>query len=552
MKDYFYRLQMKAGSKGKRIAEQMLAQNFITSSLETAGEDFEELQRGDILLIHKGAYPLSLVSIKHKIDEDDLSDESFGIDYEVEILSNYEELTKEQQIDISLWGTCPPTGSFSKINKGNNTFDRFNKWYLIILKNKYMKTTIELLKYKKQIILQGPPGTGKTYTAKDIAEQIIFERVTLDKKLQKSNLEKSNQFKLIQFHPAYSYEDFVRGITAKSNGTQVEYKTVNKVLAEFADDALKNFNDSNKTSDILSLELWIEKELLLFAQQIKEEIEKNNLYPLTDNVSIVDVDSDAFRYKGNNRDMQNPYRMKFKDTMLAYLANAKDRQEIKLIDGISGRAFDHVSYDLKLLEKFREFLKTRPPYVDTSIKIELKNYVLIIDEINRANLPAVLGELIYALEYRGDTVESMYDIDGDNSLVLPPNLYIIGTMNTADRSVGHIDYAIRRRFAFVDILPSSDIIDDVVKDPTLNTKSKDLFNKVATLFYEKKDENDSTKVYLQSDFKAKDVQLGHSYFLVKSEEELAMKLKYEIKPLLNEYIKDGILNEDSKTEIDRL
>ena len=275
MKDYFYRLQMKAGSKGKRIAEQMLAQNFITSSLETAGEDFEELQRGDILLIHKGAYPLSLVSIKHKIDEDDLSDESFGIDYEVEILSNYEELTKEQQIDISLWGTCPPTGSFSKINKGNNTFDRFNKWYLIILKNKYMKTTIELLKYKKQIILQGPPGTGKTYTAKDIAEQIIFERVTLDKKLQKSNLEKSNQFKLIQFHPAYSYEDFVRGITAKSNGTQVEYKTVNKVLAEFADDALKNFNDSNKTSDILSLELWIEKELLLFAQQIKEEIEKN-------------------------------------------------------------------------------------------------------------------------------------------------------------------------------------------------------------------------------------------------------------------------------------
>src|SRR5690606_7139407 len=91
-------------------------------------------------------------------------------------------------------------------------------------------------------------------------------------------------------------------------------------------------------------------------------------------------------------------------------------------------------------------------------------YVLIIDEINRANLPAVLGELIYALEYRGEGVDSMYDLDGDTSIILPPNLYIIGTMNTADRSVGHIDYAIRRRFAFVEVLPSAEVINKVVPD----------------------------------------------------------------------------------------
>ena len=68
-------------------------------------------------------------------------------------------------------------------------------------------------------------------------------------------------------------------------------------------------------------------------------------------------------------------------------------------------------------------------------------------------LSSVLGELIYALEYRDEKVDSMYEVDGSNKLLLPPNLYIIGTMNTADRSVGHIDYAIRRRFAFVDVLP---------------------------------------------------------------------------------------------------
>ena len=98
----------------------------------------------------------------------------------------------------------------------------------------------KILLNKKQIILQGPPGTGKTYTAKDIAEQMIYNDISEDKKIQKIRLENSNQFKLIQFHPAYSYEDFVRGIVAKSNGTQIEYSTENKVLAKFA----KNFYDN--------------------------------------------------------------------------------------------------------------------------------------------------------------------------------------------------------------------------------------------------------------------------------------------------------------------
>src|SRR5690606_33267746 len=114
--------------------------------------------------------------------------------------------------------------------------------------------------------------------------------------------------------------------------------------------------------------------------------------------------------------------------------------------------------------------------------------VLIIDEINRANLPSVMGELIYALEYRYDednqdqtTVESMYslksdeeDVVGNRQLSLPSNLFIIGTMNTADRSVGHIDYAIRRRFAFVEVLPSI--------EPVKNNLAKEYFEKVSKLF----------------------------------------------------------------------
>jgi 5-methylcytosine-specific restriction endonuclease McrBC GTP-binding regulatory subunit McrB len=135
------------------------------------------------------------------------------------------------------------------------------------------------------------------------------------------------------------------------------------------------------------------------------------------------------------------------------------------------------------------------------------SFVLIIDEINRANLSSVLGELIYALEYRGEVVESMYEYEESREIVLPENLYIIGTMNTADRSVGHIDYAIRRRFAFVDVNTDESVIPN---------KAKPLFKKVKGLF----------KEHLSDEFELNDVMIGHSYFL---RDNLKLALQYEIK-----------------------
>ena len=184
---------------------------------------------------------------------------------------------------------------------------------------------------------------------------------------------------------------------------------------------------------------------------------------------------------------------------------------------------------------FRERQKIKNGYWDiiTNYFIDWTNkfkneqpepYVLIIDEINRANLSAVFGELIYALEYRGEAVESMYAVEEDNKLILPPNLYIIGTMNTADRSVGHIDYAIRRRFAFVNVLPkdlTSELGDQF--DSVLFAKVTDLFN-----------------TNLSPEFKKEDVQLGHSYFITKNT-PIDIRWEYEIKPILLEYVKDGIL-----------
>ena len=272
-----------------------------------------------------------------------------------------------------------------------------------------MNAIIDLIKYKKQVILQGPPGTGKTFSAKKLTFELLGGDIP-------------GRCKLIQFHPSYTYEDFVRGIVSKvdKNGN-IFYKAKNKIIAEFAELAINNSSE---------------------------------------------------------------------------------------------------------------------------------NYVLIIDEINRANLPSVLGELIYALEYRNEPVESIYDIDGVNAITIPDNLFIIGTMNTADRSVGHIDYAIKRRFAFVDVLPDEEVIKTV--------KGKELFNMAAKLFFKAENGKKVNSNFLASDFDYKEVQLGHSYFLLnegtpeEQKAELEMRLKYEIIPILNEYVKDGLLLETAKDEIEKI
>ena len=155
-----------------------------------------------------------------------------------------------------------------------------------------------------------------------------------------------------------------------------------------------------------------------------------------------------------------------------------------------------------------------------------------------------MGELIYALEYRGEEVESMYKVDGSPKLILPPNLYIIGTMNTADRSVGHIDYAIRRRFAFVEVLPKD--LSSKMGDGEFYT---DLFSAVKALFT--KDDYQTKSDYLSQEFEPKDVALGHSYFIDKTKDggDIKTRWNYEIKPILLEYIRDGVLKESALEQV---
>ena len=350
---------------------------------------------------------------------------------------------------------------------------------------------IELLKYKPQIILQGPPGTGKTREAKRIAKALLGLG-------EDESLESNEQFKLIQFHPSYSYEDFVRGIVAKPNeeGNGIVYTAENKILGTFAKEAFNNWHKAQQSTQTLKEEEVFEA----FIEHIKEELAQSEdyKYPLTEAVYLFDADDKRFKYKGDNWEVHsNGLNMNYAEIKRIIESGVRDRQGVTKLTTIGGQARQHASYFLRIVEKYYKFRENYKPTVD---KIPLKNYVLVIDEINRANLSAVLGELIYALEYRGEAVQSMYVIEGGNNLILPPNLYIIGTMNTADRSVGHIDYAIRRRFAFVNVLPkdlTSELGDQF--ESVLFAKVTDLFN-----------------TNLSPEFKKEDVQLGHSYFITQN------------------------------------
>lgn len=364
-----------------------------------------------------------------------------------------------------------------------------------------------------------------------------------------------NSSKIIQFHPAYSYEDFVRGITAKANGVSVEYKAENKILADFAKMAQENCLESKKDAGVISVEKWIEKKLNEFIVDIKEKLDKKTAINLTDATSITNVEDDAIIYKGQDWGG----RLKFDQIKLLYSLDIKSNDDLQKVSGLNKTVYRRPTYYLSILKMFREKFPFRKEDITENKKVDLKKFVLIIDEINRANLPAVLGELIYALEYRGKEVESIYEIDEERKIIMPPNLYLIGTMNTADRSVGHIDYAIRRRFAFVDVLPTPEPIREV---------GKELFKKVSSLFIKNFDTIDwlhpklERSEFLASDFRPDDVWLGHSYFitnekdetgkLLDEKEQLKIKLEYEIKPILKEYLKDGILNESAREIIEKL
>jgi len=358
----------------------------------------------------------------------------------------------------------------------------------------------------------------------------------------------SDQFGIIQFHPSYSYEDFVRGIVASPSGDKkgVIYEAEDKTIGKFARKAHRNWLASSDPK-AYGRENWLKDTLDQFLVHLNARLdEEEGKLMITKKAYITKISPDSIRYNADAWDVDGG--VPIIDLMRMYQGRVQVRNDVISLSTLTRTAKHLPTYWFKVYELFQKFIVENELSPDKQVEYEAaKNYVLIIDEINRANLSSVLGELIYALEYRGEAVKSMYAIEDDQQIVLPPNLYIIGTMNTADRSLGYIDYAIRRRFAFVDV-PST-LLTELGAD-----FQSDLYHRVSKLF---------TSEYLSPEFKAKDVQLGHSYFIQQYEKNakgentgkaypFKLRIEFEILPLLREYLADGVLIEAAAAQIDKI
>ena len=368
--------------------------------------------------------------------------------------------------------------------------------------NKIMDEYVKLLAHKKNIILQGAPGVGKTYTTAALALAICGVNVPDnhdDVMKRYEELRKEGRIGFVTFHQSMDYEDFVEGIKPLKVNGQIIYDIEKGIFKSICEKVKLLCYDINEA--IIKLK--------------KEVSDKKS-------IEINSIRSDA------------KFHIKLSDNNMLKAITNKDTErpvyDTQITKYIKTGSYDpeHQTYEPAIGQYIKE--KYLPPHV------------LIIDEINRGNVSKIFGELITLLE-------ADKRIDGDHPIKVtlpyskeefgvPSNLYIIGTMNTTDRSVGNIDYAVRRRFAFVTLKSKKDVVAAQIPK---NQQAENLFDAVEAFI---------KKNQIEMDFE--DLMVGHSYFIAKDEAELEMKWKYEIIPLLHEYYKDGLLQKDvlSETTVD--
>lgn len=409
---------------------------------------------------------------------------------------------------------------------------------------KQIQQYTKLLELKKNIILQGAPGTGKTYNTAALALSICGESVpeSHDEVMQRyDELLRGGRIGFCTFHQSMDYEDFVEGIKPVTEGTSIKYEVKDGIFKKIADRARLNFEDSQKTPEQVKSDTRTREVFEGFCEEIQSQLNENDFVDLYSK-SKMKIRNITFRSDGSPLSIQlsktdgGPTQSltweiilrdynNFKEGKIKSYEDVKPRYESKSV--YHGNAM----YYFELYKKMKDFEDKYAGNTNSSV-VNLQNYVLIIDEINRGNVSRIFGELITLLE-KDKRLGGEHPIKvtlpySKESFGVPENLYIIGTMNTTDRSVGNIDYAVRRRFAFATLQSQRDL---VVTHST--EKAAVLFDAVKSFIEKNKTEMDF-----------EDLMVGHSYFFAKDDDELALRWQYEILPLLNEYIKDDILRAD--------
>jgi hypothetical protein len=354
-------------------------------------------------------------------------------------------------------------------------------------------TTIGLKNHPLNQILYGPPGTGKTYNTVLESAKIVTgnEFMSYDEALAEFNKKLGTQIEFITFHQNYSYEDFIQGIRPDTeNGKELTFEKKDGVFKRIADRALKNLTDSEKPEsakkdfDAVFQEFMLP---LIEEDEIEVKMKKTSFY-------ITQISEKSIEFRKNQGDSQHTLSI----NTLRKMYNDGVNQII--LGGL--QPYYNPVLGL-LLEKGKSQFTP----------VEKKKFVIIIDEINRANISRVFGELITLIEKDKRShgkIPMRVTLPSGDSFIVPSNLYIIGTMNTADKSIALLDIALRRRFDFVAKYPEVSLV---------KPEYQEIFSAINKAILDRKNH---------------DFTIGHAYFM-EDDCTLENTINNKVIPLLLEY-----------------
>ena len=481
--------------------------------------DFKTIAKGNIVLVRKGSEAIALCEIigDNFIDEE-LTEKYYNLNFRKVRILGWAEHYKQPRPSLF------SQGSFKSCSPSTEQYKYIDEWLKYIQSHSFIGNCSKLLKEKKNIILQGAPGTGKTYKTAAIALKTLGV-TDIDLTDHKAVMKRydsllGDQIFFTTFHQSLDYEDFVEGLKPHVQ-TDTDGNSIG-VTYEPEDGIFKRACNAVQTDQSKDIVECIDD----YLQKIKGYQNKREIPTVTGRSSLY------VWWKEGNSTVSCRSTNSTSSRGEEYTPSPLNIEKIKLQAQGKGVENNWQQYAQAFIEAVKkEFHATTN-----------KPVVLIIDEINRGNVSKIFGELITLLEsdkrLNGNhPIKVMLPYSKNEVFGVPSNLYIIGTMNTTDRSTGTLDYALRRRFSFITLKSQ----DSVIKKFYSDTDNEELGTIALELFEDIKRFIENPK-HLCGDMSIDDLMVGHSYFMAESKDELHDKVEYEILPLINEYINDGILN----------
>lgn len=400
------------------------------------------------------------------------------------------------------------------------------------IQNPYSKILLQ----SKNIIFRGAPGTGKSYLAKEVAADIISDG--LYEKYSDLSDEQKQQVEFVQFHPSYDYSDFVEGLRPVMNPDgSMGFELQKGIFARFVEKARNNYEASLKTVDMIQKEASVQEVLEEFFSDIEFGVDK--FETITGNeFCITAVDDNHISVNIPNNPTVKNLNININElrSMLESGLDFEKRSDVTSFFGKKYGTQAH-SYDYAI---FNEIKKRGYTANKKNVRQEKqKKYIFIIDEINRGEISKILGELFFSIDpgYRGkegavSTQYSNMHEDPNEKFYIPENVYIIGTMNDIDRSVDSFDFAMRRRFRFIEVTAddSSAMLDGALQDEEMKIEA---CKRMTALNKEIKDVQDLNENY----------QIGAAYFLKLRDMSFDELWTDCLQPVLQDYIR-GMYDED--------